>query len=284
MGTTVTAANSDGAQPTMAQRIRAVRMNTNATPGYVPPETEEKLAIPDPTDDGSAATEETKPLSPQLAAIARQRRALQVKEREIADRERALEARSSTQGDAIDKARLKSDPVGALLDAGVSYDDLTQAILANRDREPISALEAKIKALEEGVDKKFTDRETQQEQQVLAEMRREALQLVAQGDQFELVRETKSVPKAIELIERRYRETGEVWDVSFALGLIEEELIKDSLKLASLSKVQSQLAPRPAPVPNQRQPMRTLTNRDTASVPLDRKARALAAFTGTLKR
>jgi hypothetical protein len=117
-------------------------------------------------------------------------------------------------------------------------------------------------------------------------MRKEAQTLVAEGEDYELVRETRSIPQVMTLIERTYRETGEVLEVSEALKLVEDELYKDSLKLAALKKVQSGLAPaQPAPQPMQPQrQMRTLTNRDTASVPMSRKARALAAFQGTLKK
>lgn len=257
---------------------RSLRMTTNATPGHGDaPE----LIIPDPNDP--AAAEATQPLSPQLAALAKQRRSLQVKEREIADREKALETQTPTQGDLVSKARLKSDPVGVFLESGLTYDELAQAIMANDANSPVKALEAKIKALEEGLDKKLTDRDTQSEQQVLAEMRREATQLVAEGEAFELVRETRSVPQVMKLIERTYRETGEVLDVRQALGLVEEELFKDASKLAGLQKVQSQFAPRPASQQPQPRQMRTLTNRDTAQVPQSAKQRALAAFAGTLK-
>jgi hypothetical protein len=84
-------------------------------------------------------------------------------------------------------------------------------------------------------------------------------------------------------IEKTYDETGDVVDVHEALQLFEEEYFKDALKLANAKKVQSKLAP-PAPVPQpQRSGMRTLTNRDTAQMPIDRKQRALAAFHGTLR-
>ncbi len=273
------------APPTMAQRIRAVRMNTNATPGREDPPDPAELPLSD--NSASETDEATKPLSPQFAALAKQRRALQVKERELADREKAIAERSGTQPGGIDLARLKSDPLGVLLESGVTYEQLTEAVLANQDgvNPKIQALEAKIAALESGVDKKLTDRDAHQEQQALAEMRREALTLIAEGEAYELVRETQSVPDVMKLIERTYRETGEVLDVREALRLVEDELLKDSLKVANYSKVQSQLAPRPAPPPpNQQRQMRTLTNRDTAQVPMSAKQRALAAFQGTLKR
>ncbi len=270
---------AQGAPQIQPQNIRSLRMSTNATPGHV-----ETPPLSTPDTDEPVADEVTQPLSPQLAALARQRRALQVKEREIADREKALSTQAPTQGDLVSKARLKSDPVGVFLESGLTYDELAQAIMANDANSPVKALEAKIKALEEGLDKKLTDRDSQSEQQVLAEMRREATQLTAEGDAFEMVRETRSVPQVMKLIERTYRETGEVLDVREALKLVEDELVKDGMRLAGLQKVQSQIVPRPAPQAPQQRQMRTLTNRDTAQVPMSAKQRALAAFAGTLKR
>lgn len=274
------------ATPT-APSIRSLKMNTNATPGLVPSPPAEELSIPDNNDSAEATVEATQPLSPQIAALAKQRRALQVKERELADREKALASQPATQADAVPIARLKEAPLSVLLEAGVTYDQLTQAILEDQGGSgaEFQALKAEIEALKKGVDEKFSEKTTQEEQQVLAQMRKEATKLVAEGDTFELVRETGSIPQVMTLIERTYRETGEVLDVTEALQLVEDELIAESLKLAALKKVQGRLQPEPpqAPQPQQRQ-MRTLTNRDTAVQPMSRKERALLAFTGQLKK
>ncbi len=277
------------APQTMVQKIRSLKMSTNATPGRVEePLPAENLTIPDANvDQTTAVNEATQPLSPQFAALAKQRRALQVKEREIADREKALQSQSVTPTDAVPVARLKSDPLGVLLESGVTYEQLTEAVLANQNgyNPEIAELKEKLAALEQGVDKKLSDREAQAEQAALAEMRREASSLIAQGDEFELVRETGSLTDVMKLIERTYRESGEILGVREALGLVEDELINDATKIARLGKIQSRFAPTSVTQPQQQQrQMRTLTNRDTASVPLSRKARALAAWAGNLPK
>ncbi len=289
------AANPAGdPQVARVQSVRSMRMNTNATPGRIDapaapvPAPDAKLPISDTNDPVEGTVEVTQPLSPQAAALARQRRALQVKERELAEREKAISGQSPVQGDAIDMARLRSEPLSVLLEAGVTYDQLTEAILANQSGSgpEIQALKAELRALKEGVDKTLTDRDANAEKAVLAEMQREATKLAGEGDNFELVRETGSIPQVMQLIERTYRETGEVLDVQEAMQLIEDELITEASKLAALKKVQGRLQPEPAaPAPLQQQrPMRTLTNRDTAAVPMGRKERALLAFTGQLKK
>ncbi len=270
-----------------APSMRSLRMNTNATPGRIdapPPPPTEPLAISDTGDQVEAAVEATQPLSPQAAALARQRRALQVKERELTEREKALSTQAPAQGAAVDMARLKSEPLSVLLEAGVTYEQLTQAILDNQDGGPnLEALKAEIKA---DVTKTLTDRDTQAEKQVLAEMQREATGLAAEGETFELIRETGSIPEVMQLIERTYRDSGEVMHVSDAMQAIEDELFEESLKLARTQKVQGKLQPeqREPPQQPQRQGMRTLTNRDTAAVPMGRKERALLAFAGQLKK
>lgn len=267
--------------------VQKLRMRTNYNPSiYDPDQAQSDPPIPGqelPTNNDQAnGGEETQPLSPQYAALARQRRALDVKERALKEREKALSSNPG-QGDSIAIARLKSEPLNVLLEAGVTYDQLTEAILANQANPQMSALEAKMKALEEGLDKKLSDRETAAEKQALAEMRRTAQDLIAQGEDFELVRGTNSVPDVMRLIERTYRETGDVLDVKDACQLVEDELFKEAQKMAGLNKVRAQFAPQ-AQQMQRHQGMRTLTNRDTASVPMSPRARALAAFNGTLKR
>lgn len=240
-----------------------------------------------------AVIEATKPLSPQFAALAKQRRALDVRERAVLDREQALQNRPTTDGSNDLAAQLKSQPLRVLQEQGVLnpefYNSLTEFLVSGQSgiNPEIQALKEEIKALKEGVDKNFVDRDTAAEQQVLSEMRREADSLAKEGDAFELVRETRSVPKVIDLIHRIYKKSGEVLDVSEAMQLVEEELLKENLKIANFKKIQSQFqAPQQQPQIQQRQQpvMRTLTNRDTAQPPLDRRQRAMMAALGTLKR
>ena len=273
--------------------IKKIVMKTNASTNRddaILADPEPNSTISDDVGTTNAVTEDTKPLSPQFAALAKQRRALQVKERELAQREAQLKTSSVPNADEyIAKADLLANPL-KIFEAGLTYDQLTEAILANQSgiNPEIQALKAEIKALKDGVDKNFVDRDASAEQQVLAEMRRQAEGLAKEGDDYEMVRETKSIPEVMDLIYRTYKSTGEVLDVPEALRLVEDELINESLKIANIKKVRSQLKPSETSVPLQKSPqdrqMRTLTNRDTARVPLSRKERAIAAMMGTLKK
>lgn len=266
------------------QSIRKIKMKTNFSTDRIeaPSEPEPVAAADSATPDAAEQAqvpEETKPLSPQFAALARQKRALQVKERELADREKALaSAQPGTGGEEI-LAKLKSDPLGVLQEAGVTYDQLTEAVLSNPQNKEISQLREELKALKEGVDKNLSDRDANTEKQVLQAIKREADLLSSQGDEYELVRATGSQQHVVELIHRTFKQTGEVMDTTEALGLIENELVNDYAKLANLKKIQSKLAPAPTQQLPEKQ-MRTLTNRDGATPSTDRRQRAIAAFYG----
>lgn len=234
----------------------------------------------------TVVNEETKPLSPQFAALAKQRRALQVKESDLAKREEALKA--TPQEGGVNLERLKSDPLGVLQEAGVTYDQLTESILngSSGNNQELRQLREEIKALKEGFDKNLTDRDSQAEQQVRAEIKKDISRLVASGDDFEMIRETKSEQDVDDLIYRTWTKTGEILDTQEACELVETELINESLKIAKLKKVQGRLTPsqeQEVLQQQQRGQLRTLTNRDNARPLLDRRARALAAFAGVKK-
>lgn len=273
----VPSVNQTGNPVPSQENIRVLKMATNATPlQYMSPQGEPAIA------QAGAVDEATQPLSPQLAQLAKQRRAIQ-KEKEEWEKQKSQQQPART--DVIDLSRLKSEPLKVLLENGVTYDQLTQAILGNQENSEVGTLRQKIEALEKGIDQRFSDKDLQAEKQVMAEMDREAAKLISQSDEYELIRETRSRPLVMKLIERTWKEGQEVLDVPEALRLVEDELFKDQLKLQKIKKLQSQQTLPPQQMTQQRpQGMRTLTNRDTASVPMTAKARALAAFYGTLKR
>lgn len=276
--------------------IRKIKMRTNVSPDR-PIETEELttnvVETPDngishDSSDAEPVTEVTKPLSPQFAALARQRRALQLKEREIADRERALA--SSSPKESVDVlGRLKSNPLAVLQEAGVTYEQLTEAILANPSNPDIQAIRDELKATKEEFSKTFTERDAQTEREALAEMRRNTNRLVAEGDDFEMIRETGSQADVVKLIHQVYKSEGVVLDEAEAATLVEEQLLKEAEKIARIKKLQSRLAPAPSEPANQTQfnqprQMTTLTNRDNARAVLSRRDRAIAAALGQLRR
>lgn len=288
------------------QNVRSLKMRTNVSPdrhlfptdevdkGTIETAADGQNAISDANGQTVDGEEEQKPLSPQLAALARQKRALQLKEREIAAKQAELEAKmSGTDADAIAIDQLKSDPLGILQKAGVSYEQLTEAIL--RDGDPNNAalqrireLEAKIESMNQGIDQKLSERDSQAERQVLTQLSREANQIVHEsGDKFEQVRLQNKQQDVVELIRRTFKETGELMDVTDALEAVENYLVDELVGYAKSPKIMSRLTPQQAAQMQQQQRpqgMRTLTARDTATPPISRRERALAAFYGQLKK
>jgi len=297
--------------PTNPQpQIKRIKMRTNVSPDRpIEQEVDEPEIIDENVPHGTEnnpksnineqvqVSEETKPLDPQLVALAKTKRALQVKERELAQREAEIAAK--TQGpnleDYVSKADLKANPL-KIFETGITYDQLTEAILNNptAGSSEIASLKAEIQALKEGLDTKFQERDQLSEKQVLTQMQRETELLTAQGEEFEAIREAKAQKHVVDLIHKTWKETGEILDVMDAAKLVEEQLIEDALPFARLKKFQSRLTPaeeqvqepQTAQVPRPgTKIMRTLTNRDGARpIANDRRSRAMAAFTGQLKR
>ena len=274
--------------PQVQRLKRTIQMTTQATPDAALVENAEKGII-SPIDEQTPEVEATKPLSPQFAALAKQKRALQ-QERANLEREKAeLQAAKAGQPHALDIARLKEDPLSILDEAGVLddkfYNSLTDRLIngqANPAAAQIAALKAEIEALKTGVDQKLTERDTQAETQVVNEIKREAKTLVSQGDQYKYTRFYNAADDAARLIHENWKATGEVWDTTHALNLIEAEYQKKyeaSAKVAGLLEAQAAQAQAQQAQPQ----MRTLTNRDTARPGMSRRERMIAAFYGAKK-
>ncbi len=273
------------------KNLRRIKMNTQQSTNRIEmpePEIEVPQNIETPKsviNEGDDAA--SKPLSPQLAALAKQKRLLQLKEQEILAKEKAL---GTTQASLDLLARLKSDPLAVLKEQEILspefYNKMTEHLIADPQNEEIRALRAELESVKEGFNKQFNERDLLARQQALNEIKREA-ESYLKSDDFALVREDRKLPDVMRLIEKTFDSTGEVLDVQEALGLVQDELLEDTLRKAKLPIVQAKLGIAQAPASNaaKEQPqMRTLTNRDNAAPPaLDRRTRAIRAALGQLK-
>jgi len=272
------------------QNLKRITMRTNVSPdrpiaepaqAQVEAPTQESV-ISDNTEP-TTVTEATKPLSPQLAAIAKQRRAVQ--------QERALIAKEKAEIQHLKdlEARLKAQPMSVLRDLGVTYDQLTESILADSSGSApqLQEINSKLKALEENLEQKFITREQQAEQQALTEMLWQAEDLAKEGDEFSLIRseDESAYREVLTRIYNTYKKTGRVPDVREIMQTVENELLDKYLKYASIEKIKSKLIP-PAPPVQEKRPnqIRTLTNRDSSPVGLSRRERAIMAMNGTLTK
>lgn len=252
------------------------------------------------------------PLSTQYALLARKEKALRAKvqaqeaqtkarEEALIAREEALKAKEAEyQSDYIPKSRFKADPLSVLTEEGVSYDEITNAILNPRTQQDprivaeIEKLKAEVqqqKQAQEQSRKHYEDQQSQAYQQAITQIRNEAKQLVNSDPSFETIKETDSVNDVVDLIEKTFNSDGIILSVEEAAKEIEEYLIEEAIKLSKLKRVQERLQPKSAqqvsqpsePQAKQPQTMKTLTNSVNASKKLSTRERAILAFKGELK-
>ena len=289
------------------QNLKTIKMHTQRSvnrhgdPIADTPVETEIVSTLDNVEQTQKSTEATEPMSPQYAALAKAKRALQAKEREIQVREAALKSNTTeTQTVGYSKDQIKANALGILREAGVTNDDLTDAIIKeSNDFGPgYSKLETEIKAMKETLDaqsKTATEQEQAVEKQVLAQVRRDVDQVVSQSDEYEAVVRAKAQDSVVKLIHTVFKngwkdkgyEPGFMMDLEEAIKIVDDQLIEDFAPYATLKKVQSRLNPESVQQnlakPSATKTMRTLTNRDGASPTMDKRSRAIAAMEGRLK-
>lgn len=285
---------------------RRIQMQTNRTPGprqyqsetvETEPVATQQATVADNSDineQTQTVSEEKKPLSPQFAALAKKERALQVKEREITAREEALKKVPQATTDATTVIeRIKADPLGILLEHGWTYDSLTQHVLKEMEgggpaltkvetdlRKEIMGLKT---ALDER-DKKAADAQSEAEKTQDARLLKQAEHLITSDQNYLMIRETGSAAEVTELIKEIRKEEGLELTVREAADMVEKDLLDESLKIARIPKVMSNLQPQQTQPVNSndgsRRPMRTLTNRDSTTAKYSPRERAIAAAEG----
>lgn len=291
----VTPAPTEEDKSKLLEATQKIQMQVNKTPEAVPaptepttPLVEQENALSDTGVQATEGSEATQPISPQLAALAKQRRALQVKERELAEKEKALNNPGQTRSEL--EARIKSQPLSVLQELGVTYDQLTQEILGQTSNynPEVEKLKAEIEELKKGVDSKFTKAEEAQEAHVINYVADKLDSLIAAnpGD-FELLTSADEGEEVVLRMYKHWKETGKERDIKEVALEVQNELIEEAVRYAKLGLVQKKLTPsEPAQVtPTNPQPgIKTLTNKDSARPAMGRRERAILAMRGELKR
>ncbi len=270
-------------------------------------EVTEEPVKPEPTPEEVA-------ISRQFAQLARQEKALRAKaqqqEQSIKAREAAIQAREaelaskSTEDRSgyLSREALKADPLSALAEAGISYEELTQQIINQQPVDPrlqqtITQLKQEIQQLKMSTEeskKSYADNQAQAYQAAVKQITADVNNLVSSNPEFETIKFTGSTKDVVDLIERTYHQDGILLSVEEAAQQVEDYLVEESLKLAKIEKIRQKLhsvapkapssqAQQPAPKSPQQQPMKTLTNATSSSRQLSARERALLAFKGELK-
>lgn len=266
-----------------------IKMDTNKTPDeiFVPKEEPVAQQVEEPKPETAAfdtsvqakpVPVDSRPVSPELAELAKQRRALQIEREQLAKEKESLKAIPEGYVKIDD---LKANALNVLQKAGVTYDQLTNEILGNQSNNEVNQLKAEIESLKKGIDEKFLAKDTAQEEAVYNFMRLE-VDKMSNLEPYRLIKEFNAQDKVMDLIKRSWKENGEVLTEDEAMNAIEAELREDAKKYAKVigeldaPKIQEETTPaREA----QRAP-KTLTNKDSARPPLSRRQRAIAAALG----
>jgi len=236
------------------------------------------------------------PSSDRFAQLARKEKAIRAQARQLQEQQKAIQEQQIKQQSEW-KTRLKSDPLAILAEAGLSYDDLTNAILNSKPEDvEMRRIKSELEYLKNNQQEQFSKIQESQKaayEQAVKQVSREVKNLVDSNDSYETIKATKSYDAVVELIKQTYNEDGVLLSAGEASDMVEEYLTDEAMSLAKLKKIQSKLVPQEAPAQQPQSSQKpqittkTLTNTvTTSSKPLsakDRRERAIAAFKGELK-
>lgn len=307
---------NSGEQPTAQVVQNQSQVSPEELGAIKTPETQELAA--EPTTEVEAPKEtkaEDTPESRRWAQLARQEKMLRAQrqkfDQELKAREAAIAAReaaltSTPKTDMsryLDRDTLKQDPLSALAEAGVSYEELTQQIISQQPVDPrlqntIRRLEGKIAQMEQEAQeskRSYADNQTQAYNAAVKQIELDAKALVKNDPNFEAIRVTGSTKDVVQLITETYNKDGILLTVEEAAQQVEDYLVEEGAKIARIEKIKKKIqasAPQVSSKAAQTlaeqavkksQPMKTLTNNTSSMRQLSAKERAVLAFKGELK-
>lgn len=236
----------------------------------------EQVVAPETPPAEQAPAEPPKEAAPPVEEIRAHERFIAAAKREKAlrEKERALKA----QGDEVAKLksaheRVKADPLAALEELGLTYEQLTNLIL-DRDapaKEPTPAEIAQKMVREELAKYQEESRKAQQEEQTrnyertVASVKSQVADIAAKsGEQYELVHALGATDRVWAHIKETFERIGKALPLDQAIADVEAELESDlRQRVFGLKKVAKLMAPKAA-APVQRQNAPTLTNRTSS--------------------
>lgn len=211
-------------------------------------------------------------LSPQFAALARKEKALRIEAQKLkAERDAwKVDQDKYKTGDYIPKDRLTKETLAVLSEAGLTHDQVAELLLnAPQQQDPtIAKLMARIDELEgktTKVETDFKDQQSKSYEQAVNQIRNEAKVLIDSDEAYETIKATNNVESVVEHIKQTFEKDGVLLSVDEAAKEVEELLVEEAIKMASLNKIKQKLQPsveekKPQEQLKQQQPIRTLTH------------------------
>ena len=257
-------------------------------------------AAPQASEGQPAAELKSEQPNPQMEVFARKERQLRKLQMELQAEKQRLEGEATRYStEYLPKSRLQEDPISVLAELGYDTNKLSEMLInaPNTNDPTVRMFQQKIKALEEkqaAAEKRAQDATQAQFEQAKRQIATEAKLLVDGSPDFETIKSAGMHDAVTELILQTFEKEGVLMDVKEAAEQVEQHLVNEGLKFAKISKIQQKL--QPAPTAPQAQAgkspqaqIQTITQNLTqpssgkSMTPAERRARAIAAFTGQLK-
>lgn len=313
--------------PTAAEPTQVQAQSTPvANPNNISPEEMGAIKAPQVTEETTQVEEETTqveaapaPTEAEIQAnkrftmLAKQEKALRAKELALKQREAALEAQANKfkeqpafdESKYIAKDRFKQDPLSIMAETGLSYEELTNMILNQPNRDPrvdaeFNSMKQQIEELKrqnEEARKAAEDQQTQAYQTAVKQIESDVKALIKQDPSYEAIRTAGAYKDVVELIEQTYQKDGVLLSNEEACQLVEEYLVEEYTKLTNIDKIKKRLVAASAKPEQatsaktnsesnqpQQTSMKTLTNSIGSTRKLSSRERAILAFNGENKK
>jgi len=231
------------------------------------------------------------PLSPQYVALARKERQLRKAQQEF---KAAQDAWKQEQANYIPKARLSSETLKVLAEAGITPDKLVelqthQAETADPNQalhDKIAQLEGKLAALTDPENGELAKRDKAAYEQAVKQIKSDASLLVDSNPAYGTIKSEGRTDDVVELITRVFDDEGIILDVEEAARLVEDKLVDRLVKqydrISKYEKIKAKLGqtaetPSEANTEKQSPPQqpKTLTNAGAIERPLSPRDRAI---------
>lgn len=257
-----------------------------------------------------AQVEEAKsvdPLSPKFAALARQQKMIRQQQIEFQEQKKAFEAeRQQIEQAKSWKQRLTQDPYSVMLEAGLTADQVAALMLQqpNVEDQKFSQVQSELKAIKEAQEQAKQEAQRVQQQQydnAVTQIRNDVENLVMADESYETIKTMGASEAVVALIEENFHKTGRLLSIEDAAKDVEEYLVEEAMKIASINKIKSRFIPAPEQpqVPQkqgiqaqlqkqqEQQTLKTLSNKSLAgqshaTTAKEKRERAILAFQGKL--
>ena len=238
-----------------------VEYQTGETPAYEQEVVEEHQAPEEEVKIDEPIEQEEDQFSKKFAALSRKEKAMREREdqysRKIEDLERRLEEMNRKPEPEKNPEiplewRLKQNPLKALEEMGLGYDQLTELALNDGKLTPDLQMQLIRSELENDYKSKFEELENRLQEREEAETEAkyenakhnfmsEIESAVASDEKYELINSSNGEELVYNVIEEHYNETGNILEIDEAAQAVEEYLEAEVEKMLKLEKVSRKL-------------------------------------------